>query len=152
MRLSFILFLIFFSSFIWGHKDTGIKLGENGELLGLPTEYSPAFFKFDNSYLIVAKNKLEIPECITKYFVNSDLYFSSSWYHTRNKLPPYLNIIAIHQSKNIEYTFMFNLDTLELIKGYSFPKKMNVAGVRYSMEPIGLSSDCLKNLKNSSIN
>ena len=137
---------MFFSCFIWAHKDTGIKLGENGELLGLPTEYSPAYFKLESSTLIVAKNNLEIPECITKYFVNSELDFSSSWYHTRSKLPPYLNIIASHQSENIEYTFMFNMDTLELIKGYSFPKNMNVAGVRYSMEPIDLSASCINSI------
>ena len=44
---------------------------------------------------------------------------------------------------------MLNMDTLELIKAYSFPSKMDIAGIRYSMEPIVLSSSCIQSVKAS---
>ncbi len=149
MRLSFSLFLILFCSFSFAHKDTGIKLEANGKLKGLPAKYLPANFNVQSLTLQISNRKLLIPECIAKYFANNELSFSSSWYHTRSKLPPYFNIIAAHPAKNIEYTFMFNMDTLELIKAYSFPSEMVLSGIRYSMEPIVLSSSCKKSLKAS---
>ncbi|MBB1276506.1 hypothetical protein P4S81_21485 [Pseudoalteromonas sp. B28] len=147
MRLSFLLFLMCFSFFSFAHKDTGITIQKDGKLKGLPAKYLPATFKVQNLTLQIADRKLLIPECISKFFAKSELSFSSSWYHTRSKLPPYFNIIAAFPAKNIEYTFMLNMDTLELIKAYSFPYKMDIAGIRYSMEPIGLSSDCIKSIK-----
>ncbi len=147
MRVYFIVLSLLFSSFTFAHKDTGIKLEKGGQLKGLPKKYSPAFFKVKNSTLIVAENKLILPECISKYLVESELSFSSSWYHTRSNLPPYLNIRAISKTENIKYTFMFNMDTLGLIEAYSLPKNTNVAGVRYSLEPIGLSVNCIQSIK-----
>lgn len=149
MRLIFLLFLLFSSFFSFAHKDTGITLDESGNLKGLPAKYLPATFKSKNSTLQIANRQLLIPECISRFLAKSELSFSSSWYHTRSKLPPYFNIIATHPAKNIEYTFMLNMDTLELIKAYSFPNKTDVAGIRYSMEPIDLSSNCIKSIKAS---
>jgi len=147
MRVNFILLSLLFSSFTFAHKDTGIKLEKGGQLIGLPKEYSPAFFKVKNSTLTIAQNKLVLPECISKYLVKSELSFSSSWYHTRSNLPPYLNIRATSHTKSIKYTFMFNMDTLGLIKAYSLPKNTNVSGVRYSLEPIDLSASCIQSVK-----
>ena len=140
---------MFFSIFSFAHKDTGIALQESGRLKGLPAKYLPATFKIQNLTLQIANRKLKIPECIAKFLAKSELSFSSSWHHTRSKLPPYFNIIATHPAKNIEYTFMLNMDTLELIKAYSFPDKTDMAGIRYSMEPIDLSLSCIKSIKAS---
>ena len=149
MRLSFLLFLILFCSFSFAHKDTGISLEASGNLKGLPAKFLPANFNVQRLTLQISNRKLLIPKCIAKYFVKNELSFSSSWYHTRGKLPPYFNIIATNPAKNIEYTFMLNMDTLELIKAYSFPSEMDIAGIRYSMEPIVLSSSCIQSVKAS---
>jgi len=147
MRVNLILLSLLFSSFTFAHKDTSIKLAKEGQLKGLPKEYSLAFFTIKNSTLTIANNKLVLPECISKYLVKNTLSFSSSWYHTRSSLPPYLNIRATSNTENIKYTFMFNMNTLELIQAYSLPKYTNVAGVSYSLEPINLSESCIQNIK-----
>jgi len=149
MRISFSLFLVLFCTFSFAHKDTGITLEASGKLKGLPAEYLPANFNVQSLTLQISNRKLSIPKCIERYLTKNELSFSSSWYHTRGKLPPYFNIIATHPAKNIKYTFMLNMDTLELIKAYSFPSKMDIAGIRYSMEPIALSSSCIQSVKAS---
>ena len=149
MRSSFIFFSILISSAAFAHKDTGIKLDKSGQLIGLPKEYLPAKFELENFTLSIANNQLTLPECISKFLVNNKLSFSSSWYHTRSSLPPYFNINASSYSQNIEYTFMLNMDTLELIDAYQLPLNRGTAGVRYSFEPIELSVNCVKSIRGS---
>ncbi|CAM4451175.1 hypothetical protein [Pseudoalteromonas maricaloris] len=149
MRLSFIFFSILISSAAFAHRDTGIKLQKSGQLIGFPKEYLPATFELENFALSIANNKLTLPECVSKFLVNNKLSFSSSWYHTRSTLPPYFNIKASSYSQNIEYTFMLNMDTLELIDAYQLPLNRSTAGIRYSLEPIELPASCVKIIRGS---
>jgi hypothetical protein len=151
MRLILIVLSILYSSFLFAHKDTGIKLQSDGALIGLPNKYEPALLDLKSLTLQIADKKLIIPECVSKYFGANDTFIysidiSSSWYHNLDRLPPYLNITITPDNKNIEYTIRFNMITLELIKGYSLPKERGVQGVRYSLEPLGFTADCLASI------
>ncbi|MEI8645503.1 hypothetical protein P4S60_07795 [Pseudoalteromonas sp. Hal040] len=146
MRSSFIFFSIIISFTVSAHKDLRIKLEKSGQLIGLPKLYSPAIFELESFTLSIADNKLTLPACITKYLVNNELSFSSSWYHTRSTLPPYINIKTSNYSQNIEYSFMLNMDTVELIDAYQYPLNRTAVGIRYSIEAIEISASCKKSI------
>ncbi|WP_231614119.1 hypothetical protein, partial [Pseudoalteromonas sp. NZS71_1] len=152
MRLTLIVLSIFYSSFLFAHKDTGVKIQDDGVLIGLPQKYEPASFDRKSLTLQIADKKLIMPECLSKYFGDNSTFMysldiSSSWYHNLTRLPPYLNMTITPDNQNIEYTIRFNMNTLEVMKGYSLPKKRGVQGVRYSLEPLGFTSECLTSIK-----
>ncbi|WP_426370032.1 hypothetical protein [Pseudocolwellia sp. HL-MZ7] len=156
MRLMLIVLSIFYNSSSFANKDTGVYIQSDGSLFGLPESYSPAFLDLKSLTLQIADKRLVLPECLYKYFGENGKFtysidISASWYHDQTRLPPYLSITLTPDEENIEYTIMFNMNTLKIIKGYSLPKERNAQGVSYMLEPLGFTSECLSSIKVGSV-
>ena len=105
------------------HQDRIFQL--HGDVIeGLPEQYQPATFFYENRQLTIENNSVIIPEDIWNQFgdiAKDPLRFAGSWYHPvvernifgkelRHSLPPYMSI------KNSNLDLLINLDTLEIIE------------------------------------
>jgi hypothetical protein len=152
MRLILSVVFIFISFLSFAHKDTGLKILDNGKLIGLPNKYEPASFITKSFELEVSGNKLIIPECVKRRVgitntVDYTLDFSASWYHRSTTLPPYLNITVYPLNGEFNYYLMFNLDKLQLIKAIKTHKPSNVIGFRHTRETINYTPECIASIK-----
>ena len=129
------------------HKDTPLQIDKNGNIIGLPNEYSPAKFDQAEKILQIRNRIIVFPKCITEYFEenkNAKLNLSASWYHSKDIMPFYLNFEISDYSTNYSYSILINLETLELIKVYKMTRK----GISFINEKIELDKKCLNKYKN----
>ena len=129
------------------HKDTPLQIDKNGNIIGLPNEYSPAKFDEAEKILQIRNRIIVFPECITEYFEenkNTKLNLSASWYHSKDIMPFYLNFEISDYSTDYSYSILINLETLELIKVYKETRK----GISFINEKIELDKKCLNQYKN----
>jgi len=85
----------------------------------LPERYLPARIDLKKNTISIANVAFNMPVCVSKYFVNPDSYsllVTSSWYHQRSNLPPYINFNISPKNKDFEYSLLFELDSLKVIK------------------------------------
>lgn len=129
------------------HKDTPLQIDKNGNIIGLPNEYSPAKFDEAEKILQIRNRIIVFPECITEYFEeykNVKLNLSASWYHSKDIMPFYLNFEISDYSTDYSHSILINLETLELIKVYKETRK----GISFINEIIELDKNCLNQYKN----
>ncbi|MGY5353511.1 hypothetical protein [Wenyingzhuangia sp. IMCC45467] len=145
-KLLLIFLCITYSFNSYAHKDTEIKIGENGKLTGLPKQYSPAQFESNSYTLSIGKNSIKIPECVKKYFAKYEkptYRFTASWYHNSGILPPYISLLISDYGKPNKCKILFNLDTLEIIKLTTIIRSVNDKGsVKEKMINQKLTSEC----------
>jgi hypothetical protein len=145
----FIFFLLFsFSITALAHVDRIINI-KNGELIGLPEKYQPAFLDLQNKSLRIGNNKFEFPPCISKYFPNGNQYdikITSSWYHDLSEMPPYLSILIQPLGKDYGFDLLFNMDTLKLIKIEIVIHESNKVT---SYHQVLIDKMCMKSINNS---
>ena len=113
--LGSILILMIFTS-AHAHQDRIIVL-ENNNLVGLPAEYQPAQLDLKASKLRIKNHEMDFSPYVKSFFEEEpyEIQISSSWYHTRSSLPPYLQIRIIPEDKDYRYQLLFNMNTLEII-------------------------------------
>lgn len=100
------------------HQDTPLQIDTNGNIIGLPKEFSPAKFDLDKKYLRIKDKEIVLPNCLNYYFnehEKSKLNLFASWYHSKDIMPYYLNFDISQENVNYGYTILIDLETLELI-------------------------------------
>ena len=114
MKKLLILAFCFIQSFaLLTHRDTPIKLEDDGTLIGLPEKYSNPRFDLNTLTLCIGAKKIIIPECVKNIFMDDKAYLnhiSASWYHDPELLPHYIQIDLNG------YQIYFNLETLEIFE------------------------------------
>ena len=104
------------------HKDTLLGIAEDGELLGLPNQYSPASFDYRTQTLRVGKRKVIFSPCLRAHVFSGQpsekLAWSASRYHEPSSMPYYLAWEIRPAVKEYWYSLLFNLETLELLRLY----------------------------------
>ena len=105
-----------FSARVVAHEDTQIEL-QGTKLVGLPGRYSPAELDLKTHRLRIGNHVMKISGVLETFFDEPyDLRVSSSWYHERDLLPPYI-LLDIHpKTKDYRFQVLLELDTLQLIK------------------------------------
>lgn len=114
-----LLFLLGFGTNVVAHQDKIIHVSKRGDLTGLPEEYLPANIDLDKMVISIEKNVFTLPICVSKYFKDHNDYkllVTSSWYHQRSTLPPYINFRIIPEGKDFEYSLLFGLGNLKVIE------------------------------------
>src|SRR5688500_12501137 len=100
------------------HRDTLLKIDNNGNVVGLPKEYSPSKFVIEKNYLRIKDKAIFLPKCVNYYFrilEKPDLRLSASWYHSKDVMPYYLNFDISQKDKDYGYRVLIDLETLKLI-------------------------------------
>lgn len=113
-----ILVLAFFVSNVFAHKDREIVIVGDGQLVGLPEQYLPAYLNLDSMHLQIGKNSLVLPKCISRYFSRYpefNITSGSSWYHKQKNPPPYIYFDLKPRGQDYSFRLMFALDSLELL-------------------------------------
>lgn len=147
MKTFIILFSFFFITTELAHKDTPLQIDGNGNIIGLPDEFSPAKFDKNGKILRIRNKVLIFPECINEYFDEYDnpkLNLSASWYHSKEIMPYYINFDVSGKKSNNSFNILVNLESLELIHIYEERKENNSI---YEQE-IVLDEKCLNQYKN----
>jgi hypothetical protein len=146
--LLIVISLLFLTDTSRMHQDTPLQIDKNGNIIGLPKEFRPAKFDLEKKYLRLNDKEIVFPACLNKYFNEYEkpkLNLSSSWYHSKDVMPYYLNFDVSQKNVNYGYTILVDLETLELIYVRKSIKKGNTV---YSPE-IELEKQCLDEYKNS---
>ena len=90
---------------VLAHQDRIIQFTKDGELMGLPESYSPAFFDSMEWSLTIAGHHFVFPSCIADILStqsHEDILITSSWYHTRAPIMPnYLHIKVISKKFSV---------------------------------------------------
>ena len=118
MQKYFLILIVFaiFSAQAMAHQDRIIQVAKDGSMTGLPETYLPAKIDLENMAITIARTTFNMPPCVSKYFADYDnLEVTSSWYHTRSTLPPYINFKISPKGKDFEYSLLFGLDDLKPI-------------------------------------
>ena len=110
-------FTFIFSITSNAHTDT-ILNQEGYKLVGLPEEFTPAVFNWEKKLLRIGENQIDLNsfENVIPMRQEYKIYISSSWYHKRSALPPYIGIVLKPKDRTFKYTILLKLETLELIK------------------------------------
>ena len=136
---SLVLSLVFFfPGYLKAHQDTVLKL-EEGKIIGLPEEYSPATFDFKTQTLKIAgkvcvfpanlKNLFQQPTNLAEidpFDVNAKITtdvpkfgyaFSASWYHDKidGGLPSYMQIRVEPPNCSYAFEILIDLDGVKLL-------------------------------------
>jgi hypothetical protein len=130
------------------HKDTSLQLEQNGNIIGLPKNFSPANFDINKKKLRLNNKEIVFPKCLQIYFdeqKNSELDLSASWYHSKETMPYYLSFNIVNKKGNKGCKILVDLETLELIYIHKF--KRNRSGVSNTF--IELDEKCLNEYKNN---
>lgn len=130
------------------HQDRIIDL-KNGELIGLPEKYQPAYLNIEKKTLQIGATRFEFPACVSKYFPETndyDIQITSSWYHDLSKLPPYLTISIRPKGKDYSFNLLFDMDTL---KPYKFEIQIHESDTVTSFHELDISAICQKNIEKS---
>lgn len=129
------------------HQDRILNIDRNGNIIGLPKEFSPAKFDLNKKKLRINNKEIIFPKCLTYYFEefkNPKLNLSASWYHSKDIMPYYLNLEVSDKNVNYGYTILVDLETLELIYVNKTIKEGNTT---YNPK-IELDQKCLTEYKN----
>ena len=129
------------------HQDTILQIDGNGNIIGLPKEFSPAKFDLKQKKLRINDKEIVFPKCLNYYFEehkNPKLKLSASWYHSKDIMPYYLNFTISDKSVNYGYTILIDLETLELI---DVEKPTTEGNTTYNPE-VELGEKCLTEYKN----
>ncbi|SMC87245.1 hypothetical protein [Cellulophaga tyrosinoxydans] len=128
------------------HQDRILEIDKNGNLIGLPKEFSPAKFDLNEKKLRINDKEIVFPKCLNYYFEehqNPKLSFLASWYHSK-KIMPYYLIINIHDNDvNYGYKILVDLETLDLIYINKFIREGNTT---YNPK-VELTEECLTEYK-----
>ena len=130
------------------NKDTSLQLEKNGNIIGLPKNFSPANFDINKKKLRINNKEIVFPKCLQFYFdeqKNSKLDLSASWYHSKETMPYYLSFNIVNKKGNKGCKILVNLETLELIHIYKF--KRNRSGESNTF--IELDEKCLTDYKDN---
>ncbi|MDH5629629.1 MAG: hypothetical protein OEY96_05685 [Gammaproteobacteria bacterium] len=114
MRLAILTFFLF-SMRVYAHQDVALEMDMNGNLKGFPNQYLPAKLDLISYSLRIGKNKIELPECVVRFFNHAEsntLTVSSSWYHDEKRIPYYVLIKIQPKGKDYLFRLLFNLKTL----------------------------------------
>ncbi len=133
----------------FAHQDTIIQLDESGHMKGLPDEYSPAQIDFEKELISIGNTTMQMPPCIFKYFSDRqsyDLKITSSWYHQRSTLPPYISFKVSPLSKDYEYKLLLSLQDLQPIKFEIITHESENSWIHHE---IRIGEQCLKALEKS---
>ncbi|WP_044615846.1 hypothetical protein [Gynuella sunshinyii] len=117
-RFFLAVIIVMLSSFAYSHQDRIIQVGSDGGLIGLPDEYLPASINVREGQISIGGTTLNMPPCVFKYFQDHesyDLSVTSSWYHQRSSLPPYIQFKVSPKNKDFEYSLLFALKGLKVI-------------------------------------
>lgn len=113
-----------------------LELKNNGVIVGLPEQYSPASLEIEISpeatespvkeiQVEIAHHKLRVPQCVTRMLKTnnaSNILLSASWYHDASSLPPYININFYNPGYNPEkwsnsgYSILLSLANAKIIE------------------------------------
>jgi len=140
---------MFLSAPIMAHQDRILDLSEKGEITGLPDEYLPAKIELNNKVISIGEVTFTMPPCVSKYFENLESYnlrVTSSWYHQRSILPPYINFNVIPKNKDFSYSLLFGLEDLKVIEFQviTHPSKDVTA-----YHKVAITEHCIKSIGNS---
>lgn len=102
------------------HQDTILKLEQNGDLLGLPSEYSPAKFDKEKWVISIKDNSYVFPKCISATLgelKTSEILITSSWYNPvvvvsddeYHSFPSYLRIVV----ESVGFSVLLKSDTVK---------------------------------------
>ncbi|MBN8567283.1 MAG: hypothetical protein J0M25_11190 [Flavobacteriales bacterium] len=130
------------------HKNKPLKIDDNGNIIGLPKEFSPATFDVDSKTLVIKDKRISFPECFLFLFGKknkADIRLSASWYHDKEIMPYYLNFDITPQNKKYEYSILIDLETLELMNTY----KVRYKGHLPHNKKIKLDNKCVNSYKKS---
>jgi hypothetical protein len=98
------------------HVDTRVEL-EGTRIIGLPSKYSPAEFDAKTLRLRVGRHTITFVGILGTFFEEPHkLQISSSWYHDRDILPPYIVFHIQPRGRDHEFAIMLALDTLRVIE------------------------------------
>ena len=129
------------------HQDTPLQIDKNGNIIGLPKEFSPAKFDLDKKYLRINDTEIVFPNCLNNYFNNHEkpkINLSASWYHSKELMPYYLNFDISQKNVDYGYTILVDLETLELI----YVRKSITKGNTVYNPEIELEEQCLNEYQN----
>ncbi|MEH1009496.1 hypothetical protein VDP25_17290 [Winogradskyella sp. ECml5-4] len=129
------------------HQDTPLQIDGNGNIIGLPKEFSPAKFDLKKKKLRINDKEIVFPKCLNYYFEehkNPKLNLSASWYHSKEIMPYYLNFDISDKSVNYGYIILVDLETLELIY---VNKSIREGNTTYNPK-VELEEKCLTEYKN----
>lgn len=147
-----LLALIFYCAGLQASQDRIIQVNKKGDLIGLPTQYLPAHIDMENNTLRIAKNKLRMPTCLSKYFAFNEPYtlkVTSSWSHQRSSLPPYINFKIEPTGRDYAYSILFGLEGLALLEAQviTYPDD-----VTRTLHTVALSDVCTKAIHDGYVN
>ena len=138
-----VISLLFLCNSAPDHQDTPLTVDSNGEITGLPDKFLPAKFDLNDRYLRIKDSELKFPDCLEQYFANtnkSQVYLSASWYHSKEKLPYYLNMEFEQENEDYIFSLLLNLETLELMEARKIIRKETYG----ELIEIDLSKKCLE--------
>jgi hypothetical protein len=96
--------------------DTRIEL-EGTHIVGLPSKYAPAEFDAKALRLRIGRHGITFVGILGTFFEEPHkLEISSSWYHDRDLLPPYIVFHIQPRGRDHEFAIMLALDTLRVIE------------------------------------
>jgi hypothetical protein len=127
------------------HQDTPLQIDRNGNITGLPKQFGPAKFDLNKKELRLNNKEAVFPKCLRYYFeehMEPQLNLSASWYHSKDIMPYYLNFDI--SDKNVGYTILIDLETLELI----YVNKSTSEGNTTYILKVELEEKCLTEYKN----
>ena len=143
------LCLIVISSSVFAHRDRIIALKSNGQLEGLPVEFMPACFHKEEMALSIKGTTLRFPACVKRYFPTSidyKLLITSSWYHDKSLLLPYLNIQITPANRDYQYRLLFSLDGLKPISFTVDTKENESIMLSHTLQ---IEESCMKEIMSS---
>jgi len=100
------------------HQDSLITL-EGVNLVGLPAEYQPAELDLERYRLRIKNHVMDFSPFVKSLFPEKrdyDFIISSSWYHDRSVLSPYISIHIKPKTRDFSYRILFNMESLSVIE------------------------------------
>ena len=134
IQLIAIVFVIFLGV-ATGHQDTKLEYKE-GNILGLPAQYSPASFDTKDLELTIAGKRFILPEEIRRVLLEDisvdpfdsgprtfktvpcTFSFTASWYHSKlnGDLPPYIVVTVSPKNAECSFEVLVDMDALRAIQ------------------------------------
>jgi len=127
--------LCLWPSMALAHQDMFFRIADDGELVGFPAEYGPAYIRLrfgapdaasqtlESAVVVLGKQSVALPTCIRKLFSvpqGEQISAHGSWYHDLKLLPPYLTFNLPQNSETPEYfnghSVTFDMQTARLLE------------------------------------
>ena len=100
------------------HQDALLEIDKQGNIKGLPDEFTPAQLDIESYSLRIGNLKSRFPPCIASKIEGHDyeqLTITASWYHSKEILPYYMHISPSSEGRYTSDPLMVNLETLEIV-------------------------------------